>query len=53
MDDENGEIISQIDKLGQLQLKDTDFMRSEMDKILLNKLKCKTITRRYGYISAC
>eukprot|EP01083_Nonionella_stella_P291626 992183_1 len=39
MDDEDDEIILQIDKYGQLQLKDTDFMRSKMDKGLLTKLK--------------
>ncbi len=39
MDHEGDEIILQINKLGQLQLKDTDFMRNKMDKSLLNKLK--------------
>ena len=38
MDGQDDEIILQIDKLGQLQLKDTEFMRN-LDKCLLKKLK--------------
>lgn len=38
MDGPNDEIILQIDKRNQLQLKDTEFMRN-LDKSLLNKLK--------------
>eukprot|EP01084_Bolivina_argentea_P046033 84751_1 len=39
MDHQDDEIVLQIDKLGQLQLKDTEFMRSKMDKGLITKLK--------------
>jgi len=38
MNDQDDEIIIQIDKYGQLQLKDTEFMRT-LDMSLLNKLK--------------
>merc|ERR1712154_499921 len=38
MDNQDDEIILEIDKLGSLQFKDTEFMRN-LDKSLLNKLK--------------
>ncbi len=46
----NDEIILQIDKLVQLQLKETDFMRNKMDEILLNKLAYDAITCRYDHV---
>eukprot|EP00483_Globobulimina_turgida_P009805 UN09824 len=39
MNHENDEIILQINKLGQLQLKDTDFIRNKIAKALLNELQ--------------